>query len=62
MEDLIEKTNLSELKETFKQAYEAWRQKADTFGIRFDEVEKAWIKYVKARDIYINYRDKDLYR
>lgn len=62
MQDLNEpKTTLEELKDEFSNAYRYWRLKAETFGIRFDEVELAWLKYVRARDCYINHRDKNLY-
>lgn len=55
------KTTLEELRDSFKKAYLHWREVAERFGVRFDEVELAWLKYCKARDTFMKYRDNDLY-
>lgn len=63
MEDkqLPEKTHLDKLREGFLESYVHWRYVAETYGIRLYQVETAWLKYCKARDLYLDHRDRNIY-
>lgn len=41
------------LRHNFCEAYRHWRKVAETDGIRFTEVERAWDFYCAARDAYL---------
>lgn len=49
------------LRREFCAGYTLWRRTAETFGVRFDEVELSWLQYCKARDLFMKHRDKNLY-